>query len=520
MTRSKKDRTFYVAADAVGEIEAYADSSRAWAVRRRSARAFTSGCRGLRVVTEVTRRAKPVVRWRGLDGTSGERPLSELTVRERMLLFTEGPHGLEPLWLWLNERGMPFGVHSWEGVFRDGQRALRAGPDPARPGRPGPAPGVRPLRDAALGPAQFRAVHAGRAQRADGPEVRADRGGAPRFPAALRGPVVHGPAAARARLPGDDRGPVPGAGGRPEPAVDAGRRCRSRSRPRCPSWTRCSPGWRGSRRASRTLDGIGRSLAGAPRERARAPGSAAGRRPRPARVPGRGRAGRPGGPPPQPRGPGPGVRLRAAAGRRADAGLAGGPVRRPVHAGPLVRPRHVGGVVASAAAVRGVPGQPGAAAARPGRAHPGDGAAVAGEAAGGCRRLLRLRRWSAACCATTPGCRRDRSPTSWPAAAGSPRSRVQSYSEAEFDQVTAAARRRFRAALQRINDNAAAPAAMAGRRVRRGQPATGLLGEGLDILARTGDLPRNAAQGRAAGATSVARYRNALGAAWPGSGCS
>ena len=70
------------------------------------------------MVTEVTRRARPVVRWRGLDGTSGERPLSELTVRERMLLFTEGPKGLEPLWLWLNEQGMPFGVHSWEGVFR------------------------------------------------------------------------------------------------------------------------------------------------------------------------------------------------------------------------------------------------------------------------------------------------------------------------------------------------------------------------------------------------------------------
>jgi hypothetical protein len=58
------------------------------------------------------------VRWRGLDGTSGERPLSELTVQERMALLTEGPRGLEPLWLWLNEQGMPFGVHSWEGVFR------------------------------------------------------------------------------------------------------------------------------------------------------------------------------------------------------------------------------------------------------------------------------------------------------------------------------------------------------------------------------------------------------------------
>jgi hypothetical protein len=35
-----------------------------------------------------------------------------------------------------------------------------------------------------------------------------------------------------------------------------------------------------------------------------------------------------------------------------------------------------------------------------------------------------------------------------------PRSKLQSYSEAELEQVTAAARRRFRAALQRINHNA------------------------------------------------------------------
>ena len=72
-----------------------------------------------------------------------------------------------------------------------------------------------------------------------------------------------------------------------------------------------------------------------------------------------------------------------------------------------------------------------------------------------------------------------------------PRSRVQSYSEAEFEQVTAAARRRFRAALQRINDNAGTCSNGGTARSPRAA-ASGLLGEGLDILARTGDLPRNA----------------------------
>ncbi len=65
-----------------------------------------------------------------------------------------------------------------------------------------------------------------------------------------------------------------------------------------------------------------------------------------------------------------------------------------------------------------------------------------------------------------------------------PRSRTQSYGEAEFDQVTAAARRRFRAALQRINDNA-----LRLRQWQDGALAEGsdewIAGEGLDILARS-----------------------------------
>ena len=71
------------------------------------------------------------------------------------------------------------------------------------------------------------------------------------------------------------------------------------------------------------------------------------------------------------------------------------------------------------------------------------------------------------------------------------RSHVQSYTEAEFGRVTAAARRTFRAALQRINDNAQHL-----QRWRDGVLAEDskdwVIGEGLDILARTGDMPRYA----------------------------
>ncbi len=135
VTRSKKNRTFYVAADAVGDIEAYVESSRAWAVRRAQRKGFYERLPGVRVVTGVTRQNNPVVRWRGLDGSTGRLPLSEVTVQERMLLFTEGQHGLEPLWLWLNERGLPFGVDSWDGVFRTAnERCERVLTPPSRIG--------------------------------------------------------------------------------------------------------------------------------------------------------------------------------------------------------------------------------------------------------------------------------------------------------------------------------------------------------------------------------------------------
>ena len=92
----------------------------------------------------------------------------------------------------------------------------------------------------------------------------------------------------------------------------------------------------------------------------------------------------------------------------------------------------------------------------------------------------------------------------------SPRSKVQSYSEAEFDQFATAARRRFRAALQRINENARHL-----QQWRDGAFAEGsndwVLGEGLDILARTGDLPRHVR--RDGKRTVEARYRDAFGGA-------
>ncbi|MEU3168010.1 phage integrase N-terminal SAM-like domain-containing protein [Streptosporangium sp. NPDC006930] len=126
VTRSKKTRTFYAASEAIGDIEAYVGSSRAWAVRRAQRQGLYEQLPEMRLVTKVTRGLNPAVRWVDRDGVAGQDLLNRLPIAERALLFTEGPHGPEPLWLWLNEQGLPFHPHSWNGVFRTANQRCEA----------------------------------------------------------------------------------------------------------------------------------------------------------------------------------------------------------------------------------------------------------------------------------------------------------------------------------------------------------------------------------------------------------
>ncbi|MFJ4184138.1 integrase [Kitasatospora sp. NPDC089509] len=126
VTRSKRPRTFYAECGAVGEVEAYVESSRAWAVTRAQEVGRYERLDEMRLVREVTAGRDPVVHWTDRRGRPGRLALNRLSARERMLLFTEGPGGPEPLWLWLNEQGLPFAVDSWDGVFRTAnQRCAR-----------------------------------------------------------------------------------------------------------------------------------------------------------------------------------------------------------------------------------------------------------------------------------------------------------------------------------------------------------------------------------------------------------
>ncbi|MBK6015520.1 hypothetical protein [Streptomyces sp. MBT53] len=95
-----------------------------------------------------------------------------------------------------------------------------------------------------------------------------------------------------------------------------------------------------------------------------------------------------------------------------------------------------------------------------------------------------------------------------------PKSQIQSYSEAEFDEIKVAARRMFRSALLRIRENAQHL-----ERWRQGdyyqEGSQGwLVGQALDILARTGDLPRSVHQD-ARPRIVIRKYAKALGGRKP-----
>lgn len=91
-------------------------------------------------------------------------------------------------------------------------------------------------------------------------------------------------------------------------------------------------------------------------------------------------------------------------------------------------------------------------------------------------------------------------------------SKVQSYAQGDFERMRTVAQREFRAALLRIRENAAHLEAW-----RRGGLVEGSrdsrLGEALDVLARTGDIPRRT---KPCGKLAViTRYRSALGGVGP-----
>ncbi|MET8629795.1 site-specific integrase [Kitasatospora sp. NPDC004669] len=122
VTRAKVGRVFYAPVDAVGQVEAYVASERAWAVQRAQQQGRYERLPVLRLITRVTQGRRPVVEWVDRRGAAGRQELGRLGWRERQWLFVDGPEGPEPAWLWLTEQGLPMAPDRWNGVFTEANR--------------------------------------------------------------------------------------------------------------------------------------------------------------------------------------------------------------------------------------------------------------------------------------------------------------------------------------------------------------------------------------------------------------
>ncbi|MFE1333299.1 integrase [Streptomyces microflavus] len=117
-TKSRRERTFYVAIEDLRSIVTYERTTRRAVVRRAQAKGRYEAMDDVWVLESRSGWRQSILHIRDEKGRLVKRDLNSLDVEERQLLFTKGDNGLEPLWLWLSEDGRPFLPHSWEAIYR------------------------------------------------------------------------------------------------------------------------------------------------------------------------------------------------------------------------------------------------------------------------------------------------------------------------------------------------------------------------------------------------------------------
>ncbi|MFI6031580.1 hypothetical protein [Amycolatopsis magusensis] len=124
----RRERMFYIEAAALAGVTTYMRVARRAAIRRAQRSGRYDSVRGKRVVTRISLARDRRIAWVDEAGREGEAAVRSLPPREREVLFIQRPHGLEPLWLWLGENGLPLDYQSWEAVFaRASQRCAELG---------------------------------------------------------------------------------------------------------------------------------------------------------------------------------------------------------------------------------------------------------------------------------------------------------------------------------------------------------------------------------------------------------
>jgi integrase len=119
VAKYRSGRAFPVSSATLTRIRAYERTARADAVAGARLAGRYDAVPDKWVLTRVqsTARATTLEWAEEQTGQLRQMPLDRLRLRERMRLFKETDAGLEPLWFWLGENGMPFQSHSWEQVF-------------------------------------------------------------------------------------------------------------------------------------------------------------------------------------------------------------------------------------------------------------------------------------------------------------------------------------------------------------------------------------------------------------------
>ena len=113
IAKGGRGRTFYVMDDAVDAVNSYINTTRRAAIRR----AQSDGRYDNLLTIDVT----------DLRSTTGSLSLQydgkwhshdHVSVTQRQAMFISTEHGREPLWLWLNEVGIPMPKETWTDVFK------------------------------------------------------------------------------------------------------------------------------------------------------------------------------------------------------------------------------------------------------------------------------------------------------------------------------------------------------------------------------------------------------------------
>lgn len=128
VAKYRSGRMFPVSSSTASHMRAYEQTARAESV----ASAQKSGRYDFVPDKWFVQRVRTAVRATTVEwveertGQFKKMPLDRLRVSERTRLFRETDHGLEPLWFWLAEDGLPFQSHSWENVFVSATRRCAA----------------------------------------------------------------------------------------------------------------------------------------------------------------------------------------------------------------------------------------------------------------------------------------------------------------------------------------------------------------------------------------------------------